>query len=103
MEKAASVTRQFLDMSDPSPSRSDGKKSEGFASARNNMCSKVTHETNQITSEGAKNIGDASDEVYRCRKARVSIRTRSDLSVVRISKPSLHAFKKHWIFMHCHL
>ncbi|XP_028786908.1 probable WRKY transcription factor 31 isoform X2 [Neltuma alba] len=79
-EEAALPIRQFLDIHEPSPSESN--KSEGFSSHRNSiMCSKPACEAN---SNNAKNIDDdqASYQANSCRKVRVSIRTRSDLSLI---------------------
>ncbi|XP_054820865.1 probable WRKY transcription factor 31 [Prosopis cineraria] len=79
-EKAALPIQQFLDILEPSPSESN--KSEGFVSPRNSiMCSKPASEANN---NNAKNIEDdqASDQANSCRKVRVSIRTRSDISLI---------------------
>ena len=85
-------TRQFLNIGDPSPS--DGSTPERFASAVNfekqigrNLAYMHNGEgeiNSQITSEEAKRKEDQATE-FPCRKARVSIRARSDFSSVRTS------------------
>lgn len=85
-------TRQFLNIGELSPS--DGSTTEGYASAENTeknigsrtiayACNVEGEIKNQITSEGAKGIEDQASKVS-FRKARVSIRARSDFSLVRI-------------------
>ncbi|KAI4335113.1 hypothetical protein L6164_013791 [Bauhinia variegata] len=90
LEKQAFPTWQFLAINDPSPSH--GKTVEGFDSPKNNIgkheCTRLAlaHNVggdinNQIRPEGAKTIEDQASEPS-CRKARVSIRARSDFSLM---------------------
>nr|UEC49144.1 WRKY42 [Amorpha fruticosa] len=88
-EKSVLPTRQFLKMGERSPS--DVTITEGFASADNiekNIGRNLAYAHNvegevnsQMTSEETKRIEDQATEVS-CRKARVSIRARSDFSVM---------------------
>ncbi|MGR2462719.1 hypothetical protein ACUX4R_28080, partial [Salmonella enterica] len=83
-EKAVLPTRQFLNIGEASSS-DHGSKTEGFASAEKieksrNIACDVEGETNsQITSQETKSIDEPqTSEITR--KARVSIRARSDFS-----------------------
>ncbi|KAI4344692.1 hypothetical protein L6164_011890 [Bauhinia variegata] len=93
MEKQALPTRQFLDVSsDPSPSH--GNNGEGMGSPEKSgkrtgtelaFGHNVTGDdfiNNQIRPEGGKSIEDAQASEASCRKARVSIRARSDFSLM---------------------
>ncbi|KAK4256524.1 hypothetical protein QN277_006235 [Acacia crassicarpa] len=76
-EEAALPIRHFLDIHEPSASESN--KSEGLIPHRNSItCTKPACEAN--SNNNAKNI--ESDQANPCRKVRVSIRTRSDLSLI---------------------
>ena len=89
MERPVLHTRQFLNTGDHSPS--DGSTKEGFPSeenihksiGRNLSCANNVEGkiSNHITSQEARITEDQASEAS-CRRARVSIRTRTDFSLV---------------------
>lgn len=86
-------TRQFLNIGEPSPYSHCRKTAEGFASAENFekgrrslACYEYENEgdiNSQITSQ--ERIEDQAASEGTCRRARVSIRARSEFSLVRTS------------------
>ncbi|KAK7281372.1 hypothetical protein RIF29_09308 [Crotalaria pallida] len=89
-EKPMFPTRQFLKICEPSPS--NGSTTEGFSSVENidekNIGRNIAYannaegkKNNQITMEGAKDMDHQASELSG-RKARVSIRARSNFSLI---------------------